>query len=95
MIEEAEVNTMLNSLWNVLIHHTEVQDAHVTAHESLGMVCLFTKPEKNSVTNWESLWRSHCILTTTVTNSEFLSTHTINKFYGYGEKKTEINLHIS
>lgn len=46
MTEEAEVNTMLNSLWNVLIHHTELQDAHVTARESLGMVCLFTKPEK-------------------------------------------------
>lgn len=62
MTEEAEVNTMLNSLWNVLIHQTEVQNAHVTAHERLGMVCLFTKPEKNSVTKWESLWRSHCIL---------------------------------
>lgn len=51
------------------------------------MVCLFTKPEKNSVTNWESLWRSHCILPTTVTNSEFFSAHTIKKFYGYGKKK--------
>lgn len=48
MIEEAEVNTTLNSLWNILIYYTEVQDAHVTAHESLGMVCLFTKPEENS-----------------------------------------------
>lgn len=34
MIEKAEVNTMLNSLWNILIHHTEVQDAYVTARES-------------------------------------------------------------
>lgn len=47
---------MLNSVWNVLIHHIEVQYAHVTAHENLSMVCLFTKPEKNGVTNWESLW---------------------------------------
>lgn len=55
MTEEAEVNRMLNSLWNVLIHHTKVRDVHVTAHQSRGMVCLLTKPEKNSVTNWESL----------------------------------------
>lgn len=47
------MNAMLNSLWNVLINHTEVQ----YAHENLSMVCLFTKPEKNGVTNWESLWR--------------------------------------
>lgn len=87
------MNTMLNSLWNVLIHCTEVQDAHVTAHDSLGMVCLFTKPEKISVTNWESLWRSHCILLT-VTNSEFLSAHTINKFYGYEKKRLNQFTHL-
>lgn len=46
---------MLNSLWNILIYHTEMQDAHVTVHESLGLVCSFTKPEKEIMLQTEKV----------------------------------------
>lgn len=86
MIEEAEVNTMLNSLWNVLIHHTEVQDAHVTAHESLGMVCLFTKPEKNCYKLGKFVEKSQY---------PFNNCYHKQVLWIWKKKIIEINLHIS